>query len=101
MDTDYMDLKMLLANRGYQKLQVLWSFEGKKILDKLQLVAARGNQESSWRYQAGISKGFDLAITQLERALFHMEQEGQLAEASPVEGKTASEIIKELKGERE
>lgn len=94
---DYFDLKMLQGTRGYQKLQALWAHEGAKILDSIQKVAAKSNGESSWRYVAGQMKGFDLAITHLERALLQMEKEGEGEQA--VDGRTGTDILKELRGE--
>lgn len=94
MNTDYVDLKSLQGIRGYQKLQALWAHEGVKIMESLQKSAAKG-QESAWRYYAGQMKGFDLAITQLERALLHMEQEGETE--NPAQ-KTVEELLKEIKG---
>lgn len=97
MNTDYMDLKTLQTMPGYHKLQALWAHEGQRILEGLQKAASRG-QESAWRYYAGQMKGFDLAITHLERALLQMEQEGNI-DPSPVEGRTGADILKELRGE--
>lgn len=96
MNTDYMDLKMLQGLRGYQKLQALWAHEGARIMASLQNAASKG-QESSWRYYAGIAKGFDLAITHLERALIQMEKEGDID--SPAT-RTVDELLKDIRGEK-
>jgi len=93
MNSDYVDLKSLQGIRGYQKLQALWAHEGQRILDSLQKAAAKG-QESAWRYYAGQMKGFDLAITQLQRAILHMEQEGEIDTPAT---KTVEELLKEIK----
>jgi len=92
---DFYDLKMLQGMRGYQKLQALWAHEGVLLMNSLQKAAAKG-QESNWRYYAGQLKGFDLAITHLERALAQMEKSAELD--SPAT-KTVEELLKEIKGE--
>lgn len=99
MNADYMDLKMLQGMRGYQKLQALWAHEYAQVMTALQRAAGKGN-ESFWRYQAGILKGFDVAIGQLDRALLQMEKEGEGGE-DQVNAKTAEDIIKELRGEKQ
>lgn len=99
MNTDYADLKSLLTHRGYQKLQALWALEYGEVMKGLQKAAARNN-EANWRYKAGELKGFDLAVGQLDRALLALEKEGESPDASPIEGMSAAEILKELKGEK-
>lgn len=94
MNTDYMDLKTVQGLRGYAKLQALWAHEYAKVMETLQKTAAKNN-ESFWRYQAGILRGFDLAIGQLDRALLQMEKEGETD--SPAT-KTVEELLKEIKG---
>ena len=93
MNTDYVDLKSLQGTRGYQKLQLLWAHEGAKIMDALQKSAAK-SQESAWRYYAGQLKGFDLAITHLERALLQMEQAG---EGDSPATRTVEELLNEIR----
>lgn len=95
MNADFADLKSLQMSVGYQKLQALWAHEGSAIMNGLQRAAAKG-QESAWRYYAGQMKGFDLAITHLERALLQLEKEGD--PDSPAT-KTVEELLKEIKGE--
>jgi len=94
MNADYLDLKTLQGARGYQKLQALWAHEGTRILESLHRAAARG-QESAWRYYAGQMRGFELAITHLERALLQMEQEGDIETPA---SKTVQELLNEIKG---
>jgi hypothetical protein len=95
--TDYFDLKMLQGLLGYKKLQALWAHEYAQVMIGMQKAASKGS-ESNWRYQAGILKGFDLAIGQLDRAVIQMEKEGEGADPA-VDGKTGAEILKELRGE--
>ena len=95
MNTDYADLVSLRSHRGYQKLQALWAHEGVRIMDGVQKSAAK-NQESAWRYYAGQMKGFDLAITHLERALLQMEKEGE-NDINPAT-ETVEELMKEIRG---
>lgn len=97
MNADYNDLKQLQMSRGYQKLQALWAHEGTAIMNGLTKAAAKG-QESAWRFYAGQMKGFDLAISHLDRALMQMEKEG---EGETPATKTVEELLKEIKGERE
>lgn len=93
-NSDYMDLKMLHGLRGYQKLQALWAHEYGEVMKTLQKTASKNN-ESHWRYQAGILRGFDLAIGQLDRALLQMEKEG---EGDSPATKTVEELLREIKG---
>lgn len=97
MNTDYADLKALQGTRGYQKLQALWAHEYMALMMSLQRAASK-NQESAWRYFAGQLKGADLMTGLLDRAILQMEKEGE-NEAGPVAGKTAEEILAELRGE--
>lgn len=76
MNADYLDLKTLQSSRGFQKLQALWAHQYGLVMIGLQKSAAKGT-ESYWRYQAGILKGYDLAIGQLERSILQMEKEGE------------------------
>jgi len=97
MNSDYMDFKELQASRAFHKLQALWAHEGVRIMDALQRAASKG-QESAWRYYAGQMKGFDLAITHLERAILQMEKEG---EGDTPATKTVEELLNEIKGNGE
>jgi hypothetical protein len=89
---DFVDLKSLQNNIGYQKLQGLWAHEYAQIMQGLQRSASRNN-ESNWRYKAGEMKGFELAVGQLERALMQLEKD------SDVENPGTEELLKELRGE--
>lgn len=93
MKGEYAALKSLESHQGFAVLQALWASQGGRIMEAMQKAAARG-QESAWRYYAGQLKGFDLAITQLERALAQMDREEQNKE----EQKTADQLLKEIKG---
>lgn len=93
---EYTQLKGLQGSTAYKILQALWAHQGQGIMDAMQKAAARGS-ESAWRYYAGQMKGFDLAITQLDRALAQMERDEQNKE----EQKTADQLLKEIKGEQE
>lgn len=94
--SDNFDLKMLQGMKGYQKLQGLWGHEGALIMNSLEKAAAKG-QESAWRYYAGIAKGFNLAITHLDRALMQMEKEG---EGESEATKTVAELLKDVRGDQ-
>lgn len=94
MNADYMDLKALQGMRGYAKLQALWAHEYGEVMRGLHNTASKNN-ESNWRYKAGILRGFDLAIGQLERALMAMEKEG---EADNPATKNVEELLKEIRG---
>ena len=96
MNTDYMDLKTLQGSTGYQKLQLLWAHEYAKVMEGLQATAAKNN-ESSWRYKAGMLRGFDLAIGQLERAILQMEKEGETDNPASA---VVDELMKEIRGDK-
>jgi hypothetical protein len=93
--SDYFDLKQLQAHRGYQKLQALWAHEYAEVMKGLHTTASRNN-ETAWRYKAGILRGFDLAIGQLERAMLQMEKEGETETPASA---TVEELMKEIRGE--
>jgi hypothetical protein len=95
MNTDFYDLKQLQGSRGYQKLQALWANQYARVVEGMRK-AAKKNQESSWRFYAGQMEGFDLAISQLDRALMQMEKEG---EAESPATTTVEELMKEIRGE--
>lgn len=97
--SDYWDLKQLQNHAGYQKLQALWAHEGMQVISGMQKAASRNN-ESNWRYQAGIGKGFDLAIGMLERALMQMEKEGEADTPTPA-AQTVDELMKEIRGDKQ
>lgn len=96
MKGEYVALKSVQVSEGYKLLQALWTQQGIKIMDAMQKAAAR-NQESAWRYQAGQMKGFDLAISQLDRALFQMEKEDDAQ--SPAQ-QSIDELLKEVRGDK-
>lgn len=96
---DYFDLKMLSGTKGYQKLMALWAHEYAAVMKSLQFTASKNN-ESNWRFQAGILKGFDLAVGQLERALADLEKVGATATDNEAT-KTVEELLKEVRGEKQ
>lgn len=96
MNSDYFDLKQIQKSIGYQKLQALWAHEGIRIMDSLQKAAAKG-QESAWRYYAGQMRGFDLAITHLERAILQMEKEGEVDNPAT---QAVEDLMKEIRGDK-
>ena len=97
MNSDYYDLKNLQNSLGFQKLQALWAHEGARVMESTLKSAAKG-QESAWRYYAGQMKGFDLAITHLNRALLQMEKEGE-AELENSGQQSTEDLLRELRGE--
>jgi hypothetical protein len=96
MNSDYLDLKSLQGNRGYQKLQALWAHEYVMMMASLQKAAAKG-QESAWRYYAGQLKGADLMTGILERALLQMEKEGEGDNPGTAD---IEELLKEVRGDQ-
>jgi hypothetical protein len=96
MNTDYMDLRQLQQSRGYQKLQALWAKQYAIVVEGMRK-SAKKNQESAWRFYAGQMEGFDLAISQLDRALLQMEKEG---ESETPASATVEELMKEIRGEK-
>lgn len=89
-------LRGVQMSQGYKILQALWATQGAKIMDSMMKAAGKG-QESAWRFYAGQMKGFDLAITQLDRALEQMAKEDINLE----EQKTAEQLLAEIRGERQ
>lgn len=94
MTGEYSALRSLQNSDGWKVLTALWAKQGLKVMEGLQKAAAKG-QESAWRYYAGQMKGFDIAITQLDRALMDMEREDENRVSS--EQSTVEELLKSIK----
>lgn len=79
MTSEYAALKRLENNPDFQVLRGLWAHQLGKIVNAMRTAGKRGT-ESAWRYYAGQQEGFELAVTQLERALAEMERQKENAE---------------------
>jgi len=94
MKSEYVGLKSLENHHGYKILEALWIHELTEV-EKARDSAAKRGGESAWRYWAGQEKGFKLAMTQLQRALVHMEHENEdLKDGTKIE-----DLLSELRGE--
>lgn len=89
----YLALKRLKENKDFHVLEALWAIQGTEILETVKKAASRG-QESAWRYRAGEMSGFEMALTQLDRAIAKMETvlENQNFNIN------VDDLIKEIKG---
>lgn len=97
MKGEYIELKGLQHSNAYKMLQALWAHQGIDLMNTLQKKAAIG-QESAWRYYAGQVKGFELAISQLDRALMRMEKDGEGSETPDTSAEDAvRELLNQLK----
>lgn len=98
MRAELMQLIQLQSHPGYKQLESIWMEKVSEIEEKRDSVASRNGQYSqdSWKYQAGIEKGFKMAMLTLKFALIEMEQEH---ENETAEGKYNA-IVQNLKGEQ-
>lgn len=60
---------------GYKRLMLLWMEDLTEIETKRDTAASKG-QESAWRYQAGIEKGYKRAMMKLNEVLIKMDEDG-------------------------
>lgn len=99
MKAEYNALLQLRQSQGYGLLQGLWALQHQKIISAIRK-AGKGNKETSWRYFAGQQEGFELAITQLERAIVDMEKENEDLAASTEAAQQVEELLKQVKGDK-
>lgn len=94
MNQDYVDLKNLAKNAGYQKLEALWMYQVSKVEEERDRAAKKGN-ETAWRYWAGKEAGFKLAMTAVQRALLEMEQKA--VDVQEEENDPVTKLFEEMK----
>lgn len=96
MTAEYNHLMSLKMSEGYKVLQALWAHQHGKIVEAMRKAGKKGN-ETSWRYFAGQNEGFELAITQVERALEDMQKtmENENPQADP--SRDIEELLNNLK----
>lgn len=95
---EYNALLSLRNSQGYQVLQNLWAMQFKKIVDATRK-AGKQNKELNWRYFAGQQEGFEIAITQVERAIVEMEKEDENIEANHEAQEQVEQLLKKIKGD--
>jgi hypothetical protein len=98
MNSEYNDLYQLKNSKGYEFLVSLWAIQHQKIVDALRK-AGKQNKEMNWRYFAGQQEGFEIAITQVDRALKEMADKGVDTIANEEAAKQVEDLMKKLKGE--
>jgi len=96
---EYMALTQLRQSPGWQVLVALWAMQHKKIVDGMRKAGKTG-RDSNWRWFAGQQEGFEIAITQLDRALGEMEAEVIEVDASQEAKTQVEELLKKIKGDK-
>lgn len=76
----------------------LWAIQHQKIVDALRK-AGKQNKEMNWRYFAGQQEGFELALTQVDRAMKEMEEKGEDVVANVEAQRQVEDLLKKIKGE--
>jgi hypothetical protein len=99
MKTEYNSLLQLRTMAGWPILQALWAIQHTKIVEATRKAGKR-NRGDIWKYYAGQLEGFEIAITQLERALQEMEKEAAEVEPSSEAKEQVEALIKKLKGDQ-
>lgn len=99
MKAEYSALIALQNSAGWPVLQSLWALQHRKIVDAARKAGKQG-KESAWRWYAGQLEGFEVAITQLDRALEDMRREDENVEASQEAQEQVDELLRKIKGEK-
>lgn len=89
-------LQTLSKSPAFAKLVELWVVDVTKIEASRDGAASRG-QESSWRYWAGLEKGYKRAMMRLQEELSRMEEEGGDIAQEPSE--KIQRLLSEARGE--
>lgn len=98
MRAEYNHLYQLKNSEGYTVLLALWALQHEKIVNAMRR-AGKGGKESAWRYYAGQLEGFEVAITQVERAMKDMEEKGEDAVAHVEAQQQVEDLLKRIKGD--
>lgn len=100
MKAEYNHLYSLKNHPGYEVLMALWAIQHQKITDAMRK-SGKQNKEMNWRYFAGQLEGFEIAITQMDRALKDMAEKGEDAIANEEATRQVEDLLKKIKGETE
>lgn len=97
MNREILLLDQLQNHAGYKHLEDLWRERISEIQEKRDTIASKNGQyaQESWKYWAGMEKGFKEAVTLLHVTLAEMES---IAENQQADDRMAT-IAQELKGE--
>jgi hypothetical protein len=91
-------LSTLAKSPAYAKLMQLWILDVTEIEAKRDSVAQKTNSELSWKYHAGLEKGFKKAMMRLSEELASMEEEGGNVMDQPSE--KIERLLSEARGEK-
>ena len=89
-------LLSLKDHLGYKELQLCWIKDITEIEGRRDSAASRG-QESAWRYQAGIEKGYKKAVMKLEEEIMRLTEEEGNALRGPSD--EINELMENARGE--
>jgi hypothetical protein len=98
MRAEYNHLYNLRNSEGYTVLLALWALQHEKIVNAMRK-SGKSGKESAWRYYAGQLEGFEVAITQVERAMKDMEEKGEESLANKEAEQQVEDLLKKIKGE--
>jgi hypothetical protein len=98
MTAEYNYLTALRNSQGYTVLLALWALQHEKIVQAMRK-SGKSGKESAWRYYAGQLEGFEVAITQVERAMKDMEEKGEDAVANVEAQQQVEDLLKRIKGD--
>jgi hypothetical protein len=88
----------LSESPAYKKLVEMWMQDVAVIEEKRDKCAARSN-ESSWRYHAGLEKGFKMCMMRLQAELTEIESEsGEIMEEPSAK---IEKLLSEARGEKQ
>ena len=100
MKSEYNALLGLKSHPGWVVLHALWAIQHRKIVEATRKAGKTG-KESPWRWFAGQLAGFEICLTQLDRAIQEMEKESEdLAPAHEAQEQVEA-LLKKIKGEKE
>lgn len=94
---DFQVLVGLRKSEAYKKLMMLWMQDVSAIELKRDGAAGR-NQESAWRYYAGMEKGYKDAILKLDVEIARLEEAGS-DPSQPSE--TIEKLLSEVRGDKQ
>jgi soluble cytochrome b562 len=100
MNAEYNHLYSLKNSKGYEILMALWAIQHQKIVDAMRK-SGKQNKEMNWRYFAGQQEGFELAITQVDRAMKEMEEKGEDSIQNAEAAAQVEALLRKVKGEAE
>jgi hypothetical protein len=98
MTNEYQALMHLRSSPGWPVLQALWAIQHQKIVEAMRK-AGKSNKELNWRYYAGQNEGFELALTQVDRALSDMEKARETAPETAEAQKQVEDLLRKVRGD--